>query len=89
MPTKVQGRANKKAHESRANKKAHESSVTSAGEYRRRARNLLEMANTCQDTQIAARLRVIAADYFDCAAQDGGQVSGEGARSSRTRRKAA
>jgi hypothetical protein len=70
MPTKVQGRANKKAHES---------NVTSAREYRRRAQHLLEMANTCQDTQIAARLRVIAADYFDCA----------DARSSRTRRKAA
>jgi hypothetical protein len=28
------------------------------------------MAKTCRDTQIAARLRVIAADYFDCAGQD-------------------
>jgi hypothetical protein len=43
------------------------------------------MANTCQDTQIAARLRIIAADYFDCAAQDGKQKD---ARHSRTRRKA-
>jgi len=25
------------------------------------------MAQTCQDTQIAARLRMIAADYLDCA----------------------
>jgi len=37
------------------------------------------MANTCRDTQIAARLRVIAADYFDCAGQDA---------SGRTQRKA-
>jgi hypothetical protein len=28
------------------------------------------MANTCQDTQIAARLRVIAADYFHCGGKD-------------------
>jgi hypothetical protein len=70
MPTNVQGRANKKAHES---------NVTSAREYRRRARHLLKMANACQDTQIAARLRVIAADYFDCAGHDA---------SGRTQRKA-
>ena len=43
---------------------------TSPQEYRRRAQHLLQMAKTCRDTQIAARLRVIAADYFDCAGQD-------------------
>ena len=48
-------------------------------EYRRRARHLLQMAKTCRDTQIAARLRVIAADYFVCAGQDA---------SGRTQRKA-
>jgi hypothetical protein len=71
MPTKVQGRANEKAHES--------SIVTSPQEYRRRARHLLQMAKTCRDTQIASRLRVIAADYLDCAGQDA---------SGRTQRKA-
>jgi hypothetical protein len=48
--------------------------MTSPAEYRRRARHLLQMAQTCQDSQIAARLRVIAADYFDCAAQGGGEA---------------
>jgi hypothetical protein len=52
---------------------------TSPQEYGRRAQHLLEMARTCRDTQIASRLRVIAADYFDCAGQDA---------SGRTQRKA-
>jgi hypothetical protein len=38
--------------------------MTSPREYRRRARHLLQMAQTCQDVQIAARLRVIATDYL-------------------------
>jgi hypothetical protein len=37
--------------------------MTSLEEYRRRARHILPQ--TCQDPQIADRLRVIAADYFD------------------------
>jgi hypothetical protein len=32
------------------------------------------MAQTCQDPQIANRLRGIAADYLDCAAQGGGET---------------
>jgi hypothetical protein len=47
--------------------------MTSPREYRRRARHLLQMAQTCQDAQIAARLRVIAADYFD-AGQSGSEA---------------
>jgi hypothetical protein len=47
--------------------------MISPREYRRRARHLLQMAQTCQDSQIAARLRVIAADYFD-AGQGGGEA---------------
>jgi hypothetical protein len=39
--------------------------MTSPREFRRRARHLSQMAQTCQDPQIAARLRVIAADYFE------------------------
>jgi len=38
-------------------------------EYRRRAQHLLQMAKTCRDAQIAARLRIIAADYFDASGQ--------------------
>jgi len=44
--------------------------MTSPEEYRRRAQHFLKLAQTCKDSQIAARLRVIAADYFDCAGQD-------------------
>jgi hypothetical protein len=47
--------------------------MISPREYRRRARHLLQMAQTCQDSQIAARLRVIAADYFD-AGHGGGEA---------------
>lgn len=71
MPTKVGSPAYQRTSPSRGR--------TSRQEYRRRARRLLQMANTCRDRQIAARLRVIAADYFDCAGQDA---------SGRTRRKA-
>jgi hypothetical protein len=39
--------------------------MTSPEEYRRRARHILQMAQTCQDPRIADRLRVIAADYFE------------------------
>jgi hypothetical protein len=45
--------------------------MDSPEQFRRRARHLLHMAQTCQDTQIAARLRIIAADYFECAGQVG------------------
>ena len=69
MPTKVGSRTYQRS----------QSHGRTPQEYRRRARHLLDMANTCRDTQIAARLRVIAADYFDCAGQDA---------SGRTRRKA-
>jgi hypothetical protein len=47
--------------------------MTSPREYRRRARHLLQMAQTCQDPQIANRLRGIAADYLD-AAHGGGKA---------------
>jgi hypothetical protein len=47
--------------------------MTSPAEYRRRARHFLQMAQNCQDSQIAARLRVIAADYFE-AGQGGGEA---------------
>jgi hypothetical protein len=46
--------------------------MTSSAEYRRRARQFLQMAQNCQDSRIAARLRVIAADYFDAAQSAGG-----------------
>ena len=39
--------------------------MDSPEQFRRRARHLLQMAQTCQDSRIAARLRIIAADYFD------------------------
>jgi hypothetical protein len=39
--------------------------MTFPEEYRRRARHILQMAQTCQDPRIADSLRVIAADYFD------------------------
>ena len=48
--------------------------MTSPEEYRRRARHFLQMAQNCQDSRIAARLRVIAADYFDCAGPDGNKA---------------
>jgi hypothetical protein len=48
--------------------------MTSPREYRRRARHLLQMAQTCQDVQIAARLRVIATDYLDTAHGAGGAL---------------
>jgi hypothetical protein len=35
--------------------------MTSPAEYRRRARHLLQMAQTCQDSQIAARLIILTA----------------------------
>jgi len=41
--------------------------MTSPAEYRRRARQFLQMAQNCQDSQIAARLRAIATDYLDAA----------------------
>jgi hypothetical protein len=44
-------------------------------QFRRRARHLLQMARNCQDPQIAASLRVIAADYLDCAGEVGGKAS--------------
>jgi hypothetical protein len=47
--------------------------LTSPKAYRRRARHILQMAQTCQDPQIADRLRVISADYFD-AGQGGAQT---------------
>jgi len=47
--------------------------MTSPAEYRRRARHFLQMAQNCRDSQIAARLRVIAADYFE-AGQGGGEA---------------
>jgi hypothetical protein len=53
--------------------KREASQMTSPEAYRRRARHILQMAQTCQDPQIADRLRVIAADYFD-AGQGGGQA---------------
>jgi len=40
-----------------------------------RAQYLLNLAQNCQDAQIAARLRIIAADYLDCADQAGGGAS--------------
>jgi hypothetical protein len=46
--------------------------MTSPKEYRRRARQYLQMAQNCQDSQIAARLRAIAADYLDAAQGAGG-----------------
>ena len=39
--------------------------VTSPEQYRRRARHFFQMAQNCKDSQIAHRLRVIAADYLD------------------------
>jgi hypothetical protein len=39
--------------------------MTPPEKYRRRAQHFLKLAQTCQDLQIAHRLRVIAADYFD------------------------
>jgi hypothetical protein len=41
----------------------------------RRALYLLNLAQNCQDPQIAARLRIIAADYLDCSDQAGGGAS--------------
>jgi hypothetical protein len=46
--------------------------MDSPEQFRRRAHHLLQMAQTCQDSRIAARLRIIAADYFDA-----GQVGNE------------
>jgi len=43
--------------------------VASPEQYRRRARHFFQMAQNCKDSQIAHRLRVIAADYVD-AGQD-------------------
>jgi len=48
--------------------------MTSPKEYRRRARQFLQMAENCQDSQIAARLRAIAADYLDAAQGAGGAL---------------
>jgi len=67
-------------------RRASEASMTAPQEYRRHARHLLQMAKRCEDTQIAARLRIIAADYLDCSVQGGEQD--EDARSTRPRRKA-
>jgi len=39
--------------------------VASPEQYRRRARLFFQMAQNCKDSQIAHRLRVIAADYLD------------------------
>jgi hypothetical protein len=39
--------------------------MKSQGKFRQRARHLLEMAQNCNDSQIAHRLRLIAADYFE------------------------
>ena len=41
--------------------------MRSPGHFRQGARHLLEMAQNCSDSQIAHRLRVIAADYFAAA----------------------
>jgi hypothetical protein len=49
--------------------------MTSPEEYRRRAQHFLKLARTCKDSQIAARLRVIAADYFECAGQVGDKAA--------------
>ena len=46
--------------------------VASPEQYRRRARHFIQMAQNCKDSQIAHRLRVIAADYLDA-----GQVGGK------------
>jgi hypothetical protein len=46
--------------------------VASPEQYRRRARHFFQMAQNCKDSQIADRLRVIAADYVDA-----GQVGGK------------
>ena len=43
-----------------------------AEQFRRRARHFFQMAQNCKDSQIADRLRVIAADYVDA-----GQVGGK------------
>jgi hypothetical protein len=40
-------------------------------EYRRKAQQFLNIARTCSDPRLAARLRVMAADYFDRAEPDG------------------
>jgi hypothetical protein len=56
---------------SRTYQRTSQSQGRTPEEYRLRWRHLLDIANTCQDTQIAARLRVIAADYFDSAGQEG------------------
>ena len=45
--------------------------MTSPEEYRRRAQHFLKLAQTCKDSQIAALLRIIATDYFECAGQVG------------------
>jgi hypothetical protein len=39
--------------------------VASPEQYRRRALHFFQMAQNCKDSQIAHRLRVIAADYLD------------------------
>ena len=45
--------------------------MTSPLEYRRKAQQFLNLAQTCSDPRLAARLRVMAADYFDHAEPGG------------------
>jgi hypothetical protein len=47
--------------------RTRKSEMRSPEKFRQRARHLLEMAQNCNDAQIAYRLRVIAADYFAAA----------------------
>jgi hypothetical protein len=48
--------------------------MTPPEEYRRKAQHFLNLAQTCHDPQVAARLRVIAADYFDRAGPIGSKA---------------
>jgi len=48
--------------------------MTSPEEYRRKAQQFLNLALTCSDPRLAARLRVVAADYFD-RAETGGNAA--------------